>query len=169
MGSQNREDDDAPLHQVRLDGFWLDATEITNAQFAEFVKATSYVTDAEKVPTEAELPDVPKDQRVAASLVFKKPAGDVNLNEYWRWWQLLPGADWRHPEGPGSDLKGMRSPTRSGPASGCPRKRSGSSRRAVDSTASRTAGATSSDPTASGSRTSGRGRSRARTTAPTGS
>ena len=103
MGSQNG-DADAPLHDVEVTPFWLDLTEVTNAQFEVFVKATGYVTDAERVPTEAELPDVPKEQRVPGSLVFRRPEGDVDLAEFWRWWSFLPGADWRHPEGPGSDI-----------------------------------------------------------------
>ncbi|MGE3174191.1 MAG: formylglycine-generating enzyme family protein [Planctomycetota bacterium] len=105
MGSQEG-DLDAPLHEVELSGFWLDATEVTNAQFARFVEATGYVTDAERTPTAEELPGVPEADRVPGSLVFQKPSGDVPLQEYWRWWQFVPGACWRHPEGPGSDLDG---------------------------------------------------------------
>ena len=105
LGSQNG-DRDAPRHRVRLDGFWLDATEVTNAQFAAFVAATGYVTDAEKPPSKADVPDLPDDQRVAGSLVFTPPPDAVDLRQFWTWWQFVRGADWRHPGGPGSSLAG---------------------------------------------------------------
>ncbi|MFO1031278.1 MAG: formylglycine-generating enzyme family protein [Planctomycetota bacterium] len=105
LGSQNG-DADAPLHRVRLRGFWLDATEVTNAQFAAFVAATRFVTDAEKKPTAADVPGVPEDQLVAGSLVFTPPPDAVDLREFWRWWSWVPGACWRTPEGPGSTIEG---------------------------------------------------------------
>jgi formylglycine-generating enzyme required for sulfatase activity len=106
LGSQVGEPD-APLHRVRLDGFWLDATEVTNAQFARFVAATGYVTDAEKKPSAEEIPGVPEDQLFAGSLVFTPPADAVDLREFWQWWTFLAGADWRHPTGPGSTNVGL--------------------------------------------------------------
>jgi formylglycine-generating enzyme required for sulfatase activity len=105
LGSQNG-DADAPLHRVRLRGFWLDATEVTNAQFAAFVAATKYVTDAETKPTAADVPGVPEDQLVAGSLVFTPPPDAVDLREFWRWWTWVPGACWRQPEGAGSSIDG---------------------------------------------------------------
>lgn len=105
LGSQNG-DVDAPLHRVRLRGFWLDATEITNAQFAAFVAATRFVTDAEKKPTAADVPGVPEDQLVAGSLVFTPPPEAKDLRQFWRWWTWVPGACWRQPEGPGSSIAG---------------------------------------------------------------
>ena len=105
MGSQNA-DRDAPLHEVEVAPFWLDATEVTNDAFAEFVAATGHVTDAERPPTREEVPDVPADQLVAGSLVFTAPSDEVDRREFWRWWQFVPGADWRHPEGPGSSIEG---------------------------------------------------------------
>ncbi|MBK8098328.1 MAG: formylglycine-generating enzyme family protein [Planctomycetes bacterium] len=106
MGSQN-DDPDAPLHRVAISGFWLDATEVTNARFTAFVQATGYVTDAEKPPSEADIPDLAPEQRIAGSLVFHQPADEhVDRREFWRWWHFVPGADWRHPAGPGSDLTG---------------------------------------------------------------
>jgi formylglycine-generating enzyme required for sulfatase activity len=105
LGSQNG-DSDAPLHRVRLDGFWIDATEVTNAQFAAFVAATHHVTDAEKPPSKHDVPDLPDDQRVAGSLVFTPPPGAVDLREFWNWWQFVHGADWRHPAGPASSIDG---------------------------------------------------------------
>ncbi|MBL9078846.1 MAG: formylglycine-generating enzyme family protein [Planctomycetes bacterium] len=103
LGSQCG-DRDAPLHRVRLDGFWLDAAEVTNAQFARFVAATGYVTDAERVPGEADVPGLPADQRFAGSLVFTPPPDAVDLRHFWRWWTFVRGADWRHPTGPGSSI-----------------------------------------------------------------
>ena len=105
LGSQTG-DLDAPLHRVVLDGFWLDTTEVTNAQFGAFVTATGYVTDAERKPTAAELPGVPEAQLVAGSLVFTPPPDAVDLEEFWQWWSYVAGADWRHPAGPGSSIDG---------------------------------------------------------------
>lgn len=105
MGSQE-DDPDAPLHEVKVSPFFLDATEVTNAQFAAFVAATHFVTDAEKPPSKADVPDLPDDQRIAGSLVFHAPSGEVDLADFWRWWQFVPGADWRHPMGPASDIAG---------------------------------------------------------------
>ena len=97
---------DAPLHRVRLSGFWLDATEVSNAQFAAFVLATGYVTDAEKVPSKEDVPDLPDEARFAGSLVFAPPPAAVDLRQFWTWWEFRRGACWRHPEGPGSTLDG---------------------------------------------------------------
>jgi formylglycine-generating enzyme len=106
LGSQVG-DRDAPLVRVRLAGFWLDATEVTNREFARFVAATGHQTDAERVPTPAELPGVPKDSLAAGSLVFTPPTGRVRARDVQRWWTFVPGADWRHPRGPGSDIEGL--------------------------------------------------------------
>jgi len=105
LGSQEG-DRDAPLHRVALSGYWIDATEVTNDQFAAFVAATGYVTDAERRPTPAEVPGVPPESLVAGSLVFTPPPDAVDLREFWRWWSYVPGADWRHPAGPRSSIRG---------------------------------------------------------------
>jgi formylglycine-generating enzyme required for sulfatase activity len=105
LGSQQG-DRDAPLHRVQLSGFWLDATEVSNAQFAAFVAATGYVTDAERPPSREDVPDLPDAARVAGSLVFAPPPEAVDLREFWHWWQFVPGACWRQPAGPGSSLEG---------------------------------------------------------------
>jgi formylglycine-generating enzyme required for sulfatase activity len=109
--------DEKPAHLVRVDGFWMDETEVTNAQFREFVEATGYVTTAEKPPDVEEIlrqsppgtPRPPKEKLVPGSLVFRKTAGPVDLRDYSQWWKWTPGASWRHPEGPGSDLEGRQS------------------------------------------------------------
>ncbi len=105
LGSQEG-DPDAPIHGVQVSGFWIDQTEVTNAQFAAFVKATGFVTDAEKTPTAQDLPGVPKDKLVAGSLVFVPPPSAVDLREFWSWWSYVQGASWQHPDGPGSSTLG---------------------------------------------------------------
>jgi len=105
LGSQNG-DRDAPLHRVRVSGFWMDETEVTNDQFAAFVGASGYVTDAERKPTPEEVPGVPAALLVAGSLVFTPPPDATDLREFWRWWSYVPQASWRQPAGPGSTIKG---------------------------------------------------------------
>lgn len=98
--------DAAPVHRVVVDGFWIDATEVTNEQFAKFVAATRYVTVAEQAPTRAEFPDAPAENLVAGSTVFTPTDDRVPLDDHFRWWRYVCGADWRHPEGPDSDVSG---------------------------------------------------------------
>ena len=98
--------DAVPVHRVTLDGFWMDRTEVTNARFAEFVAATGYVTVAERVPRPEDYPGVPIENLVAGSAVFAPPDRAVPLDRPLVWWSYVPGADWRHPEGPGSSLEG---------------------------------------------------------------
>jgi formylglycine-generating enzyme required for sulfatase activity len=101
--------DAQPVHRVYVDGFWMDRTEVTNAQFAAFVRATRYVTVAERTPTKEEFPTAPPENLVAGSTVFTPTAGPVPLDDYFQWWRYQKGASWRHPEGPGSDLAGKES------------------------------------------------------------
>jgi sulfatase modifying factor 1 len=98
--------DARPIHRVAVDGFWLDQFEVTNDQFAGFVRATGYVTVAERTPTTAEFPDAPADNLVAGSVVFTPPAGPVPLNDHYQWWRYVKSADWRHPRGPDSTIEG---------------------------------------------------------------
>lgn len=106
--------DEFPHHNVRLSAFYMDEHEVTNKQFRAFVEATDYVTTAERKPDWKELkkqlpPGTPKPTEevlVAASLVFKGTEGPVSLNNPAIWWEWVPGADWKHPEGPGSDIEG---------------------------------------------------------------
>jgi formylglycine-generating enzyme required for sulfatase activity len=98
--------DAMPVHKVTLDGFWMDKTEVTNEQFARFVQATGYQTVAERKPDPRDFPGVPANKvpKEPLSVVFEMPKGkDV---EPLSWWKMVPGASWKHPEGPGSDLKG---------------------------------------------------------------
>jgi formylglycine-generating enzyme required for sulfatase activity len=96
--------DARPIHRVRVDGFWMDATEVTNEQFERFVKATGYVTVAETKPTRAEFPTAPEENLVAGSVVFRPTERPVRLDDHYRWWGYTPGASWRHPTGPGSGI-----------------------------------------------------------------
>lgn len=98
--------DAQPIHRVYVDGFWMDTTEVTNAQFAEFVQATNYITVAEIIPTQEEFPSLPPEALVAGSTIFTPTATPVPLNNYLQWWSYVPQANWRHPAGPGSDLSG---------------------------------------------------------------
>ncbi len=116
MGGDNSQasPDEYPKHVVQVDPFWMDETEVTNAQFSKFVEATGYITTAEKKPEWEELkktvppgtPKPPDSVLVAASLVFQQSSGPVNLNDHSQWWSWMPGASWRHPEGPGSSIEG---------------------------------------------------------------
>ena len=101
--------DAQPIHRVYVDGFWMDTTEVTNEDFEKFVKATAYVTIAERAPTKEEFPDAPPENLVAGSTVFTPTAGPVPLHDHYRWWRYEKGASWRHPEGPRTDLEGKRS------------------------------------------------------------
>ena len=106
--------EEKPAHRVRVDGFWMDETDVTNAQFRKFVEATGYVTTAEKPVDAAEIlkqspPGTPAplpEKLVPASLVFQPTPGPVkDLRDYSQWWHWTPGANWRHPEGPGSSIE----------------------------------------------------------------
>jgi formylglycine-generating enzyme required for sulfatase activity len=98
--------DAQPIHRVRVDGFWMDKTDVTNEKFKQFVDATGYMTVAERTPAAAEFPNVPPENLVAGSVVFTPPNHAVSLDDYFQWWSYVKGANWRHPLGPNSDLKG---------------------------------------------------------------
>jgi sulfatase modifying factor 1 len=98
--------DSRPIHRVRVDGFWMDKTEVTNAQFERFVKATNYVTVAERKPRAQDFPGAPEGNLVAGSVVFSPPVHAVPLTDHFQWWNYIKGASWRHPFGPASDVKG---------------------------------------------------------------
>jgi formylglycine-generating enzyme required for sulfatase activity len=107
--------EEKPAHRVRVGGFWMDRTEVTNAQFREFVQATGYRTTAEKAPDVEEImkqvpagtPRPSPEALLPGSLVFTPPGKAVPLNDPSNWWTWTPGADWRHPRGPGSTLDGL--------------------------------------------------------------
>jgi sulfatase modifying factor 1 len=98
--------DAQPIHQVHLDGFWMDEQEVTNAQFAAFVKATHYVTIAERPLDPKDYPGVPLEQLVPGSAVFLPSKEKVDLDNIQQWWKYVPGANWQHPTGPESSIEG---------------------------------------------------------------
>ena len=98
--------DATPIHEVYVDGFWMDKTEVTNEEFEMFVKATGYVTVAERAPTKEEFPTAPIENLVAGSVVFTASKHEIPLNDHLQWWRYQKGANWRHPDGPDSDLTG---------------------------------------------------------------
>jgi formylglycine-generating enzyme len=99
-------EDARPIHRVYVDGFLMDKTDVTNAEFSAFVRATGYVTVAERIPRAEDFPGAPPENLVAGSVVFTPPDHVVPLDDHFRWWSYIPGANWRHPLGPDSDLKG---------------------------------------------------------------
>ena len=116
MGGDNDQarSDEFPKHQVELNGFYMDETEVTNKQFAKFVAETGYITTAEKdvdwnelkkqLPENTPMPD--SEMLKAASLIFVSTPEAVNLNDYSQWWKWQHGANWKHPQGPDSDIIG---------------------------------------------------------------
>lgn len=106
MGSDRHYPEERPAHPVRVDGFWMDATTVTNAAFARFVAATGYVTVAERPLDPAAYPGAKPEMLAPGALVFRPTEGPVDTADISNWWHWTPGAQWRHPEGPGSDLAG---------------------------------------------------------------
>jgi formylglycine-generating enzyme len=99
-------DDAKPVHRVYVDAFWMDETEVTNDEFEAFVNATRYVTIAERAPRAEDFPGAPPENLVAGSVVFAPPGGPVPLDNHLQWWSYVKGANWRHPEGPKTGIKG---------------------------------------------------------------
>jgi formylglycine-generating enzyme required for sulfatase activity len=106
MGSEAFYPEERPVRQVAVDGFWMDQYPVTVAEYRRFVKATGYVTMAERPLNAADYPDADPTLLVPGALVFQKTRGPVDLNNYHNWWAYVPGASWRHPEGPRSDVNG---------------------------------------------------------------
>lgn len=106
MGSNDFYPEERPAHRVTVGGFWLDRHPVTNAEFRRFVEITGYVTLAEDLPDPSQYPGINPALLVPGSLVFRRPARRVSLRNFRAWWTYVPGACWRNPEGPGSDLNG---------------------------------------------------------------
>ncbi|NUP40371.1 MAG: formylglycine-generating enzyme family protein [Nonomuraea sp.] len=104
MGSDRHYPEEAPAHQVAVDDFLIDPHPVTNARFATFVTATGHLTLAERAPDPADYPGADPALLVPASAVFTPPTRPVSLRDAYRWWSHVPGANWRHPTGPGSGL-----------------------------------------------------------------
>jgi formylglycine-generating enzyme len=107
MGSTDFYPEEQPVHDVHVDGFWMDRCTVTNAQFARFVAATQYVTVAERPISAEDFPGAPAENLLPGSMLFQKAAGPVNLSSYANWWAWTPGVCWQHPHGPGSGLQGL--------------------------------------------------------------
>ncbi len=99
MGSDQHYPEEGPVHSEKVEGFWIDKYTVTNEQFARFVEATKYVTMAERSPRAGDYAGAEP-----ASVVFRKPKIRVDSRNVYDCWQYIPGADWRHPEGPESSI-----------------------------------------------------------------
>lgn len=104
FGSNAAYSEEASEHEVTVDGFWIKAFEVTNHEFGAFVSATNYKTVAETYLDKKQFPDIPDEQRVPGSVVFVPPASSEG--SITQWWQFIPGANWRHPDGPDSSILG---------------------------------------------------------------
>jgi formylglycine-generating enzyme len=107
MGSDIHYPEEAPAHRVTVDRFWIDRTPVTNRQFRDFVRATGYITLAEKKPEPKDYPKALPHMLRPGSLVFSPPDYPVNLRDWGQWWAYVFGANWRRPHGPGSSIKGL--------------------------------------------------------------
>jgi formylglycine-generating enzyme required for sulfatase activity len=104
MGSSDFYPEERPVHHVSLDGFWIDKHPVTNLDFQRFVEKTGYVTIAERSPNPADYPGIDPSVLVPGSLVFHRPQHRVDLRNPSHWWTYVPGASWKHPEGPASTV-----------------------------------------------------------------
>jgi formylglycine-generating enzyme len=105
MGSEDFYPDERPVHELSVDGFWMDCYEVTNEQFACFVEATGYETVAERPLNPADFPGAPPENLVPGSMLFHNTDGPVDLRNFANWWSWVPGTSWRHPQGPASSLE----------------------------------------------------------------
>ena len=105
MGSADFYPEERPLHRAAVDGFWMEARPVTVTDFRRFVNATGYRTVAEQPPDPAAYPGADPELLVPGSLVFRRIAGPVDTRDVRQWWVYVPGASWRHPKGPGNDLR----------------------------------------------------------------
>lgn len=107
MGSDRHYPEEAPAHLVTVDSFWIDRHPVTNREFARFIRATGYATTAERAPNPNDYPGARPELLVPASTVFVSPLHPVDLSNHYNWWTYVPGADWRHPQGPDSSIRKM--------------------------------------------------------------
>ncbi|WP_426537778.1 formylglycine-generating enzyme family protein [Bradyrhizobium sp. McL0615] len=107
MGSDRHYPEEAPSRQVAVGGFWIDRTPVTNLQFSQFVAATGHVTTAEAPSDPKEYPGAQPHMLYAGSLVFMRPRSTFDLCDRSQWWFFLEGADWRHPYGPKTNIRGL--------------------------------------------------------------
>lgn len=105
VGANNGYPEEGPAKEVTVDGFWMHKHQVTNAQFAEFIEATGYVTVAERPLRAADYPGAPPENLRPGSMVFRRTAGRVDLKHLSQWWAWTPGACWNHPRGPRSSVR----------------------------------------------------------------
>jgi formylglycine-generating enzyme required for sulfatase activity len=108
MGSEHFYPEERPVHEVRVDGFWMDRYAVTNSQFFRFVAETGYLTMAERVPAAKDYPGVPQECLVPGASVFHRTLGPVDPRNYTNWWSWVPGANWKNPFGPQSSNRRHR-------------------------------------------------------------
>jgi sulfatase modifying factor 1 len=108
MGCDRFYAEEAPVRYVAVDAFWMDRCPVTVDEFRRFVSETGYVTLAERAIDARDYPNADPALLVPGSLVFRPAAGPVDLRDVRNWWQYVPGADWQHPDGPGSTTAGRR-------------------------------------------------------------
>jgi formylglycine-generating enzyme len=107
MGSNDFYPEERPVRAAIVLPFWIERHPVTNAEFARFVEKTHYVTRAERPVNPQDYPEASEEELAPGGLVFRQPDGPVPLNDISRWWSFVPGANWRQPTGPGSDLAGL--------------------------------------------------------------
>lgn len=107
MGSNKHYPEESPVHIATVDGFWMDQSTVTNEQFSRFIDETAYVTFCERPPKAEDYPGAKPEFLVPASIVFQKTLQPVDLRNHFNWWGYQPGANWRHPRGPGSSIEGL--------------------------------------------------------------
>src|SRR5215470_9084386 len=105
MGSDRHYPEEAPVHGVSVDGFWIDRTPVTNRQFKQFVNATGHVTTAQLVPDPKDYPGALPEMLYAGSLVFSPPKRVAGLRDWSQWWTFMKDANWRRPQGPKSNIR----------------------------------------------------------------
>jgi sulfatase modifying factor 1 len=107
MGSDHHYPEEAPAHRVTVGGFWMDRFQVTNERFRRFLGETRYLTVAQRSPNPEEYPGATAEMLVPASTVFVQPRGHVDVGNHLNWWRYVPGANWRHPRGPASTIRGL--------------------------------------------------------------
>ena len=107
VGSDRFYPEESPVRQVSIDSFEIDLAPVTNAEFQQFVDATSYQTVSERPPDPTLYPDLPPEEQIPESVVFIPPPPTVDRSQPLSWWALIAGADWRHPQGPDTSLDGL--------------------------------------------------------------
>ena len=107
VGSERFYPEEAPVRQISIDSFEIDLAPVTNAEFQQFVDATGYQTVSERPPDPTLYPDLPPEEQIPESVVFLQPPPTVDRSEPLSWWALIAGADWRHPQGPDTNLDGL--------------------------------------------------------------